>query len=550
LIIAYVALNAALCGINYPTLSPDTWYITPSKQQICFVADRLGVVCFANIALAIMFSGRNTLLLWITGRSRFELLTFHRWAARVAAVEGIAHTIIYWSTTNKSGANMFTLSAGIHTVNYDQIYWTWGIAAVIALGLLVFAFSILPLRAQLYEIFLFIHIALAIFILAALWYHVGLRYYRAYGYEVWLYIAFAFWGFDRVARPFRIILLNWKSWFGRNHPASRVELLPGDEFIKLTVFPSTVWKFSAGQHCFLYFPILGTNPLQSHPFSIASWDEGIPRATSLSPQNHVSSTFQLPQSATAGRPVHKRDGLEIPKSQNTRAASIELRNLTIGTIPSATFPAQTKPSISFLLRPESGLTQHLHRHLLASKTHSPQKPIPVLIEGPYGSAPLTHLRDTDTIIALAGGIGITSILGYLQLYLESFHPFNSEAEFPLPNGKSVRRMCAAKFLLFWSAREESLIRAVKSQLDDAGILAGQGVQLRIVCTGGGNEREARMDFGALVKRLVVSEGRNGRRVAVVSCGPGAMADGIRAAVVDCLGLEGVEVELVEEAFCW
>lgn len=91
---------------------------------------------------------------------------------------------------------------------------------------------------------------------------------------------------------------------------------------------------------------------------------------------------------------------------------------------------------------------------------------------------------------------------------------------------------------------------MKSQLDDAGILAGQGVQLRIVCTGGGNEREARMDFGALVKRLVVSEGRNGRRVAVVSCGPGAMADGIRAAVVDCLGLEGVEVELVEEAFCW
>ena len=101
LILCYIALNAVLCAINYPVLIPDTWYISTKKQHTSLVADRLGVLCYANIALAIMFSGRNTPLLWITGCSRSDIITFHRWVARVTAIEGAVHVVLYWNGTRQ-----------------------------------------------------------------------------------------------------------------------------------------------------------------------------------------------------------------------------------------------------------------------------------------------------------------------------------------------------------------------------------------------------------------------------------------------------------------
>lgn len=143
MIIPYAGLNAALCTINYPTLDPDSWYINSKKQQISFIADRLGILAYANIALAVIFSGRNTPLLWISGRSRTDILTFHRWVARIAAIQSIVHVVLYWTNTSRFGYNMFTLSAGIRTVNFNPNYWTYGIIAVVTMGSMVFVFSVL-----------------------------------------------------------------------------------------------------------------------------------------------------------------------------------------------------------------------------------------------------------------------------------------------------------------------------------------------------------------------------------------------------------------------
>jgi predicted ferric reductase len=521
LILCYIALNAVLCSISYPTLTPDTWYISSKKQQTSLIADRLGVLCYANIALAIMFSGRNTPLLWITGCSRSDIITFHRWVARVAAIEGVVHVVLYWNGTSRSGYNMFTLAAGIHTVNYNPSYWTWGIIAVIAMGFMVAVFSMLPLRTKAYEVFLFIHIAFAITILVGLWYHVVWRYHKAYGYEVWLYIAFAFWGFDRIARPLRIIFLNWKSWIHPSHPSAIVELLPGDEFIKITVFPSLLWKFSAGQYCYLYFPTLITNPFQSHPFSIASWNDGSTLPAPRSANETSSSSF--PEITAPPIPRHS--------TQNSTEPIIELQDIPINTTPPKSLTTlPSKPSISFILRPEHGVTRHLHTRLLKSRNAKTA----VLIEGPYGSTPATKFRNANTILGIAGGIGITSILGYLQLYL-------SELE------KGSKRK-PSRFILFWTVREESLIAAVSSQTGDAEELKVKGVDVRVVCTAIGDGE--RLDVQELVQTEVMSEGAKGRSVCVISCGPGKLADGVRKSVVGVVGQKGVNVELVEEAFCW
>jgi predicted ferric reductase len=522
LILGYIALNAALCAINYPVLTPDTWYVSTKKQHTSWVADRLGVLCYANIALAIMFSGRNTPLLWITGCGRSDIVTFHRWAARVAAIEGVVHVVLYWSGTNSNGYKMFTQTAGIHTVNYNPFYWSFGIIAVITLGFMVAVFSMLPLRTKAYEIFLFTHIGFAIVILVTLWYHVVWRYNKAYGYEVWLYIAFAFWGFDRLARPFRMILLNWKSWFLRSHPSTVVELLPGDEFMKVTVFPSLTWNVLPGQHCYLYFPSLLTNPFQSHPFTIASWNDG------------TTSQAQIGLYQTSSPPEYQAPTLPRHSTHDSTEPIIELQDLPLNATQTATqkptSSVPSKPSVSFLVRPEHGITRHLQTRLLKSNKAS----ISVLLEGPYGSSPLMKFHNADTILAIAGGIGITSILGYLQLYL-------SEKE------KGVRHM-PSRFILFWTAREESLITAVSSQTGDVEELRAKGVEVTVVCTGIGDGERA--DVQQLVSREVESEGSKGRSVCVISCGPGALADGVRKSVVGVVGKNGVRVDLVEEAFCW
>lgn len=78
LILGYVALNAVLSSIDYPTTSNNTWFENEGKQHLASAADRLGVFSLADIALTIMFSGRNSPLIYITGASRTDIITMHR----------------------------------------------------------------------------------------------------------------------------------------------------------------------------------------------------------------------------------------------------------------------------------------------------------------------------------------------------------------------------------------------------------------------------------------------------------------------------------------
>ncbi|KAH7379091.1 hypothetical protein BKA64DRAFT_243741 [Cadophora sp. MPI-SDFR-AT-0126] len=310
--------------------------------------------------------------------------------------------------------------------------------AFFAVVLTVFFFSVLPLRTRLYEIFLVMHILLAIVALIGLWNHVTLRFHKARGYQTWLYIAFAFWGFDRVIRPLRIVMLNWKTFCcRRHHPSATVELLPGSsEFVKVTVFPSVTWNFSAGQHCYLYFPKMKTNPFQSHPFSIVGWNQGFGPGTQTTGSKTSTSSSPQVQDAPGMKPVK---------------ANIELSNMSSGHQNGASM--SSKPSVTFIIRPKHGLTKTLHSRLLQDSRKSLQvKNITALVEGPYGSSPLAHFHNADTIVAIAGGIGITAILGYLQMYLSSKQPSGEGRETALRKRRGVRATRFVLEMLHWATR--------------------------------------------------------------------------------------------------
>lgn len=526
LIAIYIVLNIVFCAISYPLSANDTWYLGNTKQLMGYVANRLGMLSIGNIALTVMFSGRNTELLYITGASRTDLITFHRWTARVASIEGLIHSAIYLSMTNQYGANFFTPAGAIHYLQCRSSYWQLGVAALLVL-IMILTFSILPIRTYWYEGFVLVHIVLVIIVLVALRYHLVLRFNGLYGYEVWLYITIAVWAFDRMMRAYRIAWLNWGMILGRT-PAANVELLPGNEFVRVTVWPSGRWHITPGQYCFVYFPTL---PLyfESHPFSIACWSKGTDVTTTSS--SHLTSRqprSEFPSDAPSGINLQM-----LPYGSTTPGRTSSIRT----DLSSSVLHGSNKHSISFIIRPESGLTRRLQSRLLLQRR---SLSLPVLIEGPYGHT-LTDIKEADIILAFAGGIGITCILGYLTAYMSSFPDNLGEIEPVRRLKKQTQRM-----KIFWAVREQSLVEAFKSQLPSEELLTERNVALAISCRDNGDPR---LNCSEALRQGLQSTRAN-QKLTVLICGPGRMADEIRSCVVESSGPEYARVQLVEESFAW
>ncbi|KAH9223873.1 hypothetical protein DL95DRAFT_484605 [Leptodontidium sp. 2 PMI_412] len=519
LIIAYVGLNVALSILTYPKdEKEDTWFVDLSMRDDSFLSNRIGVLCFANISLLLLFAGRNSPILSITKAGRSDIIAFHRWIGRIATIEAVIHVYLYSSATDETGHGMFTKTAGLRTIGYNASYWEMGEIAVGAMAI-IFIFSNLAIRTWIYEIFLFVHIALSGVALWALWNHITYRYTGAnYGFEFWLYIFFATWGYDRILRVVRVLVCNWKSLFVRSHPSSIVELLPGDEFIQVTIFPSHPWNFSANQHCFLYFPTLFTNPFQSHPFTIGGWSNGQAR----------------PSSKTSGGFMNLSSG-EGESTEMDTIPMVSSKNGPINDVNSLRQHPSSRPYIRFLIRPEKGATSHLLKRLLRN-SRNPSKggsKVPVFMEGPYGPGAHGEFKNADTVIGMAGGVGITSITAHLQHYLSL---------------QQQNKGTLTRFLMVWKVREESIVSAVKNMIGDTDILARYGVEVMILRK---SDDGSRVDLGDLIKNEISGAHNVGKKVCVVACAPGAMADVIRSNVVSCIGMKGpAGVELVEEAFAW
>ena len=56
---------------------------------------RTGIIGMYNLVLVFALSGRNNLMLWMTGWSFSTLNLFHRWAARISILQAVVHSIVY-----------------------------------------------------------------------------------------------------------------------------------------------------------------------------------------------------------------------------------------------------------------------------------------------------------------------------------------------------------------------------------------------------------------------------------------------------------------------
>lgn len=91
----YVVLNVVFSAVNFATFSPNLWFVSPEFELCEYVGNRTGTLSLVNMTIAILFAGRNNILIAITGWSQTTFLTFHRWAARVSTLQAVVHSIVY-----------------------------------------------------------------------------------------------------------------------------------------------------------------------------------------------------------------------------------------------------------------------------------------------------------------------------------------------------------------------------------------------------------------------------------------------------------------------
>ncbi|KAG5368262.1 Ferric/cupric reductase transmembrane component 1 [Yarrowia sp. C11] len=240
----YVLFAFIACFPGYDLFDENTVFPSHSMQLRKYVATRTGVLAFAQLPLLFLFAGRNNIMMGITGWSFDTFNVYHRWIARVMVALAIAHGVTY---TVMYGDSLST--------EYKLVYFFMGVIAVIS-GSFMCIQGIHFLRSRWYEMFLLIHIALAVLFTVGVWLHAD-----DVGFQEWVYAAVAVWAFDHLARYLRIL----SSGVICNGEFTIVD--HQHQIVRLEIAYSKLWKVYPGAHVFIYV-LTPWKFWESHPFTI------------------------------------------------------------------------------------------------------------------------------------------------------------------------------------------------------------------------------------------------------------------------------------------
>ncbi|KAI8934731.1 hypothetical protein NX059_008421 [Plenodomus lindquistii] len=252
-----VMLLALLLGVLYSTLpQPLFWdsiaYGSPP------LAVRSGMMAVALLPWIVALATKANLISMVTGISHERLNVLHRWAAYICLILSILHTVPFYVTPiwEKGARESFE---DLFKQKGFYVYGS-GIAALVPLCFLC-VHSIAPLRHRMYELFVALHVPVAIVFLGMMFWHCN-NYLTSWHYllstlAIWLLSYFM-----------RLFYLNWTrpgrlSWLIGDEAA--VTLMP-ENAIKITI--PTQMKWRPGQYVYLRMP--GISVFENHPFTIAS----------------------------------------------------------------------------------------------------------------------------------------------------------------------------------------------------------------------------------------------------------------------------------------
>lgn len=356
------------------------------------------------------------------------------------------------------------------------------------------------LRNRWYDLFLMIHIALAVLALAATLYH--LFHMEDESFYAFIWACVAAWAFDRALRLSRILYHSLApNMRGNKATASRE---PGTDMVRLEVTDFLGSTPPPGSYYYVYEPGQWRG-YESHPFTICSWREEAP----TSPGSSITDP-----TTTSDVGSEKETRVSIGATRKSSGSQGKLRH-------------------SFLIRSRDGFTKRLLNSIAPPSEAGQPHTLRVLLEGPYGET-LPLDKHTD-VLMIVGGSGVTAAVSHAYRLMQT------------PN---------TRLKLVWVVRETSLVENVcKHEL--AGLIPSEKATLEVYITQTGEAekgtllpfdgRSGRPDIEALVaaERSVCAQS-----LAVFTCGPASMSRSCRAAVAKVIGEPGGRIEFYEERFGW
>lgn len=369
-------------------------------------------------------------------------------------------------------------------------------------------------------------------------------------YDAYIWPLVGVWMFDRCVRIIRLAYCNFALFSGRVGYNVVAKYNQESSLIKLQVTTTSPFlKVEAGQHFFLYQP-LKWRGWESHPFTLACWS---PSSSADSPGRPDWNPRELPERArTSTNAALSADDDTMPSpSANTSKQEEGLTSISTGT--------SHGKKLTFYVRPRAGWTMRLRDECLKAASGSVETTM--LLEGPYGQR--VPVQMFDSVVFIVGGSGITVAMSYLQQHAErarARHTDSSKA--PCTRTRQIT--------LVWAAREPSMIREITAgELQP--LCQREDVRMLLFSTSrqdhshdddasNGHEKPADQDYapqislgrpnvtneilGAINDAANVPE----TRIAIVACGPAAMADEARHAVHKALKGGKDMVEYFEESF--
>ncbi|OAP60926.1 hypothetical protein AYL99_05928 [Fonsecaea erecta] len=567
IVVSFWVMTFILCCVGYQIFWPNLYYTEP-QQAWRYISDRTGILCYAMLPWLWMFSGRNNIFLWLTGWSFATFNIFHRHIARCATVLAIVHSV---------GWSVLEGTFGYFAESWTEQYWYMGGLATIAMSLIVL-FSFMWFRVRSYELFLLIHIALSVVTIVGLFYHTAIFDGEYNGY---LWPLVAIWCFDRAARLARWAYCNLHIRLSHavvNSTASATYDKDGD-FIRLDIVPgSRMLKAGPGQHYYLYQPMKWKG-WENHPFTLGAYEtvkESDPASVVTTAEAGAEHRTDI--EALAGKDV---EAVAAPSSSSPTSLDV------------TPDPSQHKvdffqdkvgrQKLTFLIRPFGSWTKRLRDECLKSPTGviTPH----LFIEGPYGEH--SPLHTYENVVFVVGGTGISGATPYLQDHVRRT---SSQAQASRPDGKVATR--TRDITLIWSTKQSAMIRSVVAH-ELKPILGREDIHIHLHATSSREPQSSssldshevdlahaaaardkevdlkstpatslsdgltisygRPDISATILTIindVNSAGPAGGRIAILTCGPGGMADEARAAVHTALKQGKRGVEYFEEAFGW
>ncbi|KAI9759018.1 MAG: hypothetical protein M1835_000480 [Candelina submexicana] len=361
----FFILNLIFSAVNYSRSQPHPWGFGPREELLAYIGYRTGHIGYALLPLLILFSGRNNFLLWITNWSYSTYILLHRWIARIFAIQAIVHSITLLLTYKGTGS---------YPIESAQPYWLWGIVATV-LTCVMLVLSHLYFRRLAYEVFLILHILLAVFVIVGCWYHVILK-WRYNFYDNWLYAACAVWFFDRLLRVLRV---------ANNGVRRSLVTEIGPDHVRVDI-QGVRWVSKPGYVAYAYFPTLSPlRPWENHPFSINS-------TTLFRSYKHTLE----PTSASIGHSSSDEShDVEKPTGKVLEASMEHDATGSVGTT-----------GVTLIIKKSSGLTKLLKSHgrLLT------------MLDGPYPQHPSSDILRCDHILLIGGGIGITGLIAWTNAH--------------------------------------------------------------------------------------------------------------------------------------